>query len=237
MNYRKARHTVTLLLGISVLAASPSLGRAELILNPSLDEIGPLGSPVTTTGVITQSAQSAAAFWTHILANPSTFITTELLPSTNPLPGGGGNMLHVVTNGGLDPVTSFGPGVGTTPVVPPLLQAELSYDLFVVSGQVTGGFVRVSGPFADFSLTFGPTGGWIRVTQTWNGPERVSAGPTFETLFAPGAEYFLDNVRVTDPNAPPQPVIPEPGSAVLLAVGMALCGVTFLWRRGRVSKA
>lgn len=69
---------------------------------------------------------------------------------------------------------------------------------------------------------FGPTGGWIHVTDQLT-PGLLAQGVFFETLtlgYGPGfgADYYLDNAVVTAPEPGSMAVL---GAAMLSLVGMA----------------
>ena len=56
----------------------------------------------------------------------------------------------------------------------------MTYDLYVVSGEVWGGLVAADGAFQSNTPTFGPTGGWIQVTDHML-PGLLSEVVAFET--------------------------------------------------------
>ncbi len=184
------RLTKVSIIATVVVAAFSFSAQAIILSNGGFDTVGPTGPVVTTFCPV--ATESAAANWKQWAVVPSSQITTELCPSTDLLSGGGGNMLHVITDVDLYSPAHCGNGFSQDfgSILP---NAQASFDLFVVSGQVTAGLVLATGPFANFQ-TFGPTGGWIHVVDTVNAPVQSLA---FETLtLGAGAEYYVDNARV-----------------------------------------
>jgi len=178
----------------------------NILLNGGLDTVGPDGSPVSGSG------PSAAQSWTQFTVVPGSTISSQLLASTDPL--GGGEMIDITTNAGYYAAASQGNGFYQDFATIPA--ATASFDIFVVSGSVTGGLGLATGPFASFTA-YTPTGAWQHVTQTVNAPVD---GMFFENLVTgAGAEFLLDNLQVNS--------IPEPGTfaMMLLAAGSML-----LWR-------
>ena len=91
----------------------------------------------------------------------------------------------------------------------------MTYDLDVISGKVWGGLVAADGAFQSNTPNFGPTGGWIRVTDHML-PGLLSQGVAFETLTIGqgagfGAYYYVDDISVS---------VPEPATMTLLAGGL-----------------
>jgi hypothetical protein len=205
---------------VAVAAAAlcgPS-ARADLLTNGGFDVAGPLGSAVSNTGT---AGPSAADSWNQWAIVPGSTIRTELVPTTDPT--GSGKMIHVFTNNGEGPAAPYGNGFAQD--FNPVNGADFSYDLYVVSGQVTGGLgSAITGAFVDYP-TYGPTGGWIHVTDHWNGPVSAVA---FETLTfnAGGAEYYVDNAVVTAS-------VPEPSPLVLAGIGTVL-GLCYIGVRRRL---
>ncbi len=203
----------------AALLALPALGSAHaaLLFNGGFDAAG-AASPDTSVGP--GGGLSAAAAWTQFTVVPGGSLTTTLGATTDPM--GSGNMLGVSTDSGDWPAAEQGNGIyqPLTALVP---HAVVSFDLLVVSGFVTGGLTQAIGSvgvFTSFDQTFGPTGGWIHVTETQAG---LSEDVAFETLTYGqgagfGAVYYLDNLTVTD--------APEPASAALLVTGaLAMAGM------------
>ena len=204
--------------------------RAGLLLNGGFDVGGPDGSSVTTLAQPFNPVPSAAADWVQYAVADNSSLTTELLPSTDPW--GSGSMMHVLTTGGFSPTANFGNGFEQ--YFSSVNKSVLSFDLDVVSGQVTGGLALTgSEDFVD-PTPFGPTGGWIHVVEVSNQPINAVA---FETMtFSAngaytGAEYYVDNVVLSS--------VPEPSTIVLLGISSI---ASALWtikktRRNRAEKA
>jgi hypothetical protein len=206
--------------GIAAVVAMAQPAAANLLINGGFDTVGPMGTPVTSPGGT--GALSAALGWSQETVVPTGTLTSALLPTTDPF--GSGNMVHITTDSGDWPAAEQGNGLGQA--FPSSLRgAHLTFDIDVISGSVTGGLTEAVGGgigvFPPTIKTFGPTGGWIQVTDQLS-PGLLSQGVYFETLTfgqGPGfgADYYLDNALVT---------APEPASLALFAVGMAtLAGV------------
>jgi hypothetical protein len=198
--------------------AVPS-ARAGDLANGGFDAVGPAGNPVTT---LAQSAGwSAALGWQQYALVPGSSITSELLPTTDP--SGSGNMIHFITDNGDWPPSHAGNGFWQSFSTVPA--ASLSFDLEVVSGQVTAGLVLVDGAYVDYP-TFGPTSGWIHVTDVSSQPVSFVA---FESLsLGVGAEYYVDNLVMTS--------VPEPSTMVLLGTA-SLAGILGLLKLRRRRRA
>ncbi len=214
------------MLGGAVCLAGPAA--AAYLINPGLDTVGPDGSPVTTTAAAVvppyAGGPSAALGWSQFVVWPSGTLTTTLLPTSDPL--GSGNMLHIVTDSGDYPLAEQGNGWAQGFIGGVLLaNATMTYDLYVVSGEMYGGLVAADGAFQSNTPNFGPTSGWIRVTDQML-PGLLSGDVAFETLTygtTTGGDYYVDNINVTG-----IPVVPEPATMTLVAGGL---GGLFLRRR------
>jgi hypothetical protein len=204
----------------AALLASPA--GAVYLIDPGFDTVGPSGSSVTTLGG--SNGWSAALGWFQFTVVPAGSLTTTLLPSTDPL--GSGDMLHVVTDSGDYPPAEQGNGFGQQFVGGARLpHATVSFDLYVVSGSVTGGITadypsHGIGVFTSNTPTFGPTGGWIHVVNAQL-PGKLSDGVFFETLTLGqgagyGANYYVDNVSVSS--------VPEPSTWAMMLLGFSALG-------------
>jgi hypothetical protein len=177
----------------AVCFALSALG-ANVVRNPGFDSSGTNGISVTLSGP-PKGAESAAADWSQGLIPGGTFLTTELQPSDDPLPGGGGQMLHFFTDS-----VGFGSsgcvvGQDLSPVLLPLYSTGF-VDVRVVSGVAHIGFVDSAN-----GGTFYDSGGvWITGPAAWQ--RVVFTNLDFPTglieiqLYAPAqqlADVFLDN--------------------------------------------
>lgn len=204
---------------VSIFATTPAW--ANVLVNGGFNKVGPSGSPVVVVGPNT--VNSAALGWVQWATVPGSTLTTALVLSTDP--AGGGYMLHVTTNSGHSDTQGFGSGFGQ--YFTPFAGAVASFDILVVSGQVTAGLVEGNdaGPFAPNVGTFGPQGTWQHFTEDFSDPAKAIF---FETLtFDAGAEYYVDNVRVKNPESVPEP------STLMLVVGVA--ALTFVARKRAAS--
>jgi len=160
---------------------------------------------------------------------PGGTLTTTLLLTTDPL--GNGNMLHIVTDSGDYPPAEQGNGWAQGFIGGTLLaDATVTYDLYVASGEMYGGLVAADGAFQSNTPNFGPTGGWIQVTDHML-PGLLSGAVAFETLTygtTTGGDYYVDNINVTG-----IPVVPEPATTTLLAAGLG----GLIMRRRRAAQA
>ncbi len=221
-----------MLAGVACLAGPAP---AQYLINPGLDTVGPDGSPVTTTApaVVPPYAggPSAAQGWGQFVVVPTGTLTTTLLPTTDPL--GSGNMMQTVTDSGDYPPAEQGNGWSQTFIGGVRLKdATVTYDLYLVSGELWGGLYANDAFQSNTPRFMGTTGGWIQVTDTML-PGLLSQGVAFETLTIGqgagfGADYLIDNINVTG-----IPVVPEPATITLLAAGLG----GLVMRRGRTSQA
>ena len=209
------------------LLAEPATAAGDLG-NQDFGTIGPGGSSVTTVG--SSSAWTAASDWYQFTVVPGGSLTTTLLPSSDTF-GGDANMLRVVTDSGDWPPAEQGNGFGQSFVGGELLaHATVSFDIDVLSGQVTGGLTKDIGNgigvFTADEPTFGATGGWIHVVDHAD-PGTLSDGVFFETLTLQpypdtalnadhGATYEIANIQVS---------APEPATWAMMLAGFAGLGV------------
>lgn len=160
--------------------------------NPGFETVGPNGARVFRA-MSEPNMDSAAHSWYHFHPVPNSFTLSELLPSTDPLPGGGGNMLSFSTDQGF--FESAGNGLFTTITSPPGLPVGTFgfMDINVADGT-TGmvGFVNSGGGFDSGSVTFGPTHGWRRYVFT--NLDSMTSTIGFEIFSAGGGKVFVDNV-------------------------------------------
>ena len=231
---------------VAAIAAAPAVGPASAgayFFNQNFDSAGAGGAgPITTIGNLFPppyaGSESAAADWTQFTVYPGGELTTTLLSSTDPF-GADANMLHVVTDSGDYPPAKQGNGFGQIYVGGLLLaHATLTFDLDVVSGSVSGGLTAVEGSVGVFPPgfpTWGPTGGWIQVTDTMNA--YLSQGVYFETLsdgttangdLTKGGDYYIANIGVSS--------VPEPASWAMMLAGFAGLGLAG-WRKRRAAIA
>jgi hypothetical protein len=174
---------------------------ADVLVNGGVDTVGLNGSPVSGSG------PSAALAWNQFTVVPGSHITSDLETTTDPL--GSGEMIHILTDNGFWGPASQGNGFHQSFATLP--SATASFDIDVVSGEVTGGLVLATGPFAQFT-PYQNSGGWQHVVENVNAPV---IDMEFEVLTAnAGAEFYLDNLQVTP--------TPEPSMLPLLVVGLVL---------------
>ena len=90
------------------LALSMSAAHSRDLVNADFDVVGDLGAAVTHLG--TAAGPTAAAGWTLLPSTGGGFAITALSASTDPLPGGGGNMLTLYASAaGAELFQSFAP--------------------------------------------------------------------------------------------------------------------------------
>jgi hypothetical protein len=186
-----------------LLAACAQPLSADLLLNGGVDIVGSNGNPAVTSG---GSGGSAAQSWIQYTVVPLSTITSQLLPTTDPF--GSGMMIDISTTAGFYAPASQGNGFYQHFTTVPA--AVFTFDIYVVSGTVTGGLVLTTGPFAQANHY--SSASWQQVSQTINSPVNEVA---FEDLVAgAGAEFYLDNLQVLQ-------VAPEPGTWALLLIACA----------------
>jgi hypothetical protein len=191
---------------IGVTAEKAAL--AGFILNGDFETVSGSGSPLTVVGP-TGTYPSAASDWLSLVAVPNSHVSTELIPSTDPFPGGGGLMLHVITENGIESTGSFGGGVVFPFSSPFPSGGTISFDIMVVAGDITAGV-----SFGPFITPVGaPAGtGWQRFSYSIPQNQSVSAFAAENLNQNEYAEFYLDHVTF----------VPEPSTIVLAGFGIAL---------------
>ena len=203
------RATITAFCGISALLATlaTNIRAQNVIPNASFEIVGSSGNPVTA---ISPGGPSAAADWSAFLCSPNSTGTSQLVTSTDTLPGGGGLMMDFSTNGGFAGSCGNGLFANLTSFLPN--GSTGAFDINVYAGT-TGilGFVGTSGGFDAGSLSFGPTNGWQRVSFSADSTGAGEIG--FEIFSGGGGEIKLDNGFAPTP---------EPASLALMLIGAGL---------------
>ena len=206
-------------------ALTSGVARANVVPNPDFEIVGSNGTPFTES-VTGSTPESAAQSWFHWHPTPSSFISTELIPSTDP--AGGGNMLVMTTNGGICCGGSTANGVFAS--LPPLpVGSHGSFDIFVpdgVSGDI--GFVNSASAFDTGSFAFSGTGGaWQTVSFTNLDSPTTEIG--FEIFAFPAGA--LGSIAVDRAAA-----VPEPGTGALVLLGLGFAAIARA-RRGAAQMA
>jgi hypothetical protein len=181
-------------------------------------------NPKYTTTTLTgpkSAGPSVAASWSIWNNNPGT-TTTELLRST--YPGGGTNMIHVVTTGGANGLVQiFAPfKSGPTNVL------ATAY-VYVLSGRVSLGTGNGGDTGSDVIST--KTNTWERL-QASNG-----VSPANElTIYSYGgaANFYVGYASIGDAGHTAD--TPEPSALILSTLGVFITGLGNLYRRRRTSK-
>jgi len=182
--------------------------QANLLLNPSFEDVGPDGNGTNFNG-IGGGGNSSADRWT-VFNNSQATTATDLVSST--LSGGGDNMMLVVTDGAQNGIAQVFGSINTGPD-----QVIASAWVFVNSGQVRLGTGNGGNTGADVLST--TTGQW-ELLQAPNGVSPANTIAIYSSLAGP-ANFFVDLASVE--------IVPEPTSAMLLAAG----GLVLLGRRHR----
>lgn len=189
---------------VSVVAAcAPAF--ANEIPNPGFEVTGALGPLVLTNSGTGEAA--AADGWTTFrpVASP---ITTELLESTDPLPGGGGKMMRLTTTSGFNGSTAN--GVFCNLLSPLNVGDSVGIDMLVEKGVAfTLGCVGQSGGFENVINGIGD-GTWQRFDIA------IATGPVgafgIEINSGQGGTVFMDNALA----------VPTPGVAAIFAAAGVL---------------
>ena len=199
----------------------------NLLSNPSYETAtlgNPPGTTVTFTGVgcppVCDALTSAADKWNvHTNSLNGTVMTTLVTPSTAP-PGGGLEMIHVVTSGGFSGLwQSIGPA-GTGPDA-----AIASVWVFLNKGSAIVGLGSGNGGALTTvdTMSLVTTGTWQFLTAP-SGHSPVNEFIVYSTS-GPG-DFFVDLADL-------EAVTPEPGTLSLMLLGTAVGSFLALRRRRR----
>jgi hypothetical protein len=200
----KALSLCTILL---VVAAEAPAG--NIVPNPGFETPNPsLGLPnyFTSLTTVAEGVPTSADAWFMKNQLTTTFITTELLPSTDTINPPGTYMIHVVTNGTYNGIA---PQLTTH-----IQQGSASVDVFVLSGRVYLTLNTLDGGAALLPAIYSSKHGeWERLqTPLLSAPDPILHPITSINIYADvgGADYYVDNAAV----------VPEPSALALLAIGI-----------------
>jgi len=219
-----------------VLIATTAIAKGGTIVpNNELDVVGAGGTPVTTVGI--GGGIAAAQSWLQDVIDPGTFLTTDVVPSTDVLlpPAMRGNMMRITTNG-FSPGGGAGNGVAVVFIGDPVPAGSTGFVDINIEGPGTFGelgFVENT----QVGTRFDPTGsvffggnqqtGWQRLS--FSNPTQESGAFELEILFhPPGADVgqvTIDHLTIS--------ASPEPGDLCAAAGGLVLLIAARVWRQDR----
>lgn len=207
--------------GAAILLAAAAPASAALV-NGGFEDPGAV--PVTVAG--SGALGTAAVGWT-INNNYFGTTSTEELASTDPFaPGGGANMMHIVTNVGASGLFQITAGYG-----------NLSADFYVVSGtawllSALDG-ATVGGGVGQVATT--ALGQWQHLTVNFAGANEA----VLYSFGLTGADFYVDNVVVSDfvIGDPTTSIVtasggvPEPTAWAMMILGLGMAGGMIRARR------
>ena len=217
------RYTCALTIVLS--AATATLNAGTIVPNNELNIAGAGGTPVTTLAI--GGGNSAAQDWLQGAIYPGSFLTSDLVASTDPFlpPPLRGNMMRITTDG-FSPGGGAGNGISVTFIGDPVPAGSTGFidiDIEVPGTFGELGFVENNGgtrfdPLGSFFFGGGQQTGWQRVS--FSNPMQESGAFELEILFHPPGAAFgqvaIDHLAVEPAS--------EPGSLLMAAGALVLCG-------------
>jgi hypothetical protein len=209
---------------IALIATTAIANGATIVPNSELNIVGAGGTPVTTVGI--GGGNAAAQSWLQDVIDPGTFLTTDVVPSTDPflLPALRGNMMRVFTNG-FSPGGGAGNGIAVVFIgdqLPPGSTGSIDINIEVAGTFGELGFVENTQAGTRFdpvgSVFFGGNQqtGWQRLS--FSNPTQETGAFELEILFHPqGADVgqvSIDHLTIS--------AAPEPGGLWAAVPGLAL---------------